>query len=250
MKISALLVILSLVTFGLFGCAESEVIDVNSAKGAFTRGERLAKNERFEEAIAYFHQVKNKYPYSKYAVAAELKVANIQFDRERYIEAETDYRLFKEFHPTHPEIDFVTFRLGLSYFKQLPDTIDRDLTLAHKAILYFDEVINSYSKSKYVPEARNYKREALKKLAGKEEYIANFYFIRKMYDSALGRYVDLLQKYPNIGYNKQALYGATISAYRDKNYAAARKYFQKLAATFPKSDERSKAEKELSDGKQ
>ncbi|MCB0422896.1 MAG: outer membrane protein assembly factor BamD [Bdellovibrionales bacterium] len=236
--------------FSLVHCAETEVVDVNSAQGAFQRGERLAKSERFEEAIAYFQQVKNKFPYSKYAVASELKIANIQFDRERFIEAETDYRLFKEFHPTHPEIDFVTFRLGLSYFNQLPSTIDRDLSIAHKAILYFDEVINSFSESKHVTEAKRYKQEALRKLADKEQYIADFYFIRKKYDSALGRYVDLLQKYPNVGLNKQALYGATISAYRDKNFAAARKYFQKLASTFPDSSERTKAEKELSSGSQ
>ncbi|MDC0980101.1 outer membrane protein assembly factor BamD [Bdellovibrionales bacterium] len=250
MKMMLFYILIPCLSLFSISCAENEVADLNSAKGAFQRGERLAKSERYEEAISYFHQVKNKYPYSKYAIASELKVANIQFDRERFIEAETDYRLFKEFHPTHAEIDFVTFRLGLSYFKQLPDSIDRDLSIANKALLYFNEVINSYGSSQYLTEAKKYKAEALKKLAGKEEYIANFYFIRKKYESALGRYVSLLNKYPNIGFNKQALFGATVSAYRDKNYAAARKYFRKLAATFPNSSEKTAAEKELSRGGQ
>ena len=248
MKSKLLCTLVLVVSSLLLGCAEEEIVDINSAKGAFDRAEYLAKSERFEEAIAYYHQVKNKHPYSKLAVVSELRVADIQFKRERYIESEADYRLFKEFHPSHPKSDYVTYRLGLSYFMQLPSTVDRDLALAKKAILYFDEVIHSYKGSSFVPKAIEYRKKSLKMLAGQEEYIGNFYYIRKKHESAMLRYIELLKKYPNLGFQKRALYRATVSAYRHKDFATARKYFQKLAKAFPESKEKSDAEKELSRG--
>jgi outer membrane protein assembly factor BamD len=148
-------------------------------------------------------------------------------------------------HPSHPQSDYVTFRLGLSFFNQLPATIDRDLAVAERAILYFDEVVNTYPKSQYVTEARDYKTKALKMLADKEYYIANFYFIRDFYESALGRFEDLLNKYPKMGLDAKALYGATVSAYKIKELGKAKTYYQRLATEFKGSSEAEKARREL-----
>src|SRR5262249_18604911 len=155
-------------------------------------GEKFEKDERYEEAIAQFNTVKNKFPYSKLATEAELKVAEINFKREEFVEAQNAYQVFKEMHPSHPKIDYVTYRLGLSFFNQLPSTIDRDLAVAERAILYFDEVIQSYPQSSHVKDAREYKTKSLKMLAEKEYYVGHFYFIRDFYDSALTRFEGLL----------------------------------------------------------
>ena len=135
--------------------------------------------------------------------------------------------------------------MGLSFYKQLPSTIDRDLSVADRAILYFDEVINSYSASPYVKEAQEHKTKALKMLAEKEYYIGNFYFIREKYDSALGRFEGLIARYPGLGQDAKALYGAAVSAYKTKDLGKAKTFYQRLVTEFRDSEEAKKARHEI-----
>lgn len=229
----------------LSGCSTTPELDTSTPEGAYALAEKYDKDERYEEAITQYSAVKNKHPYSKLATEAELKVAEIYFKREDFIEAQSAYQTFKELHPTHPRIDYVTFRMGLSLYNQLPGTIDRDLAVAERAILYFDEVVQSFPTSPHVGEAKEYKLKALKMLAEKEYYIGNFYFIRDFYLSALGRFEDLLEKYPTSELAPQALYGASVSAYKIKDLAKAKTYYRRLTTEFKDSKEADKARSEL-----
>lgn len=235
----------ALLTGILAGCSSTPELDTSTPEGAYALAERYDKDERYEEAITQYGVVKNKHPYSKLATEAELKIAEIHFKREDYVEAQAAYQTFKELHPTHPQIAYVTFRMGLSLYKQLPETIDRDLGVAERAILYFDEVIQSYPQSANVGEARDYKTKALKMLAEKEWYIGNFYFIRDFHLSALGRFEGLLEKYPKLGFDAQALYGAAVSAYKIQELAKAKTYYRRLTTEFQDSKEATKARSEL-----
>lgn len=247
-KLLLKLLISSALIFGFVGCASTEKLDKNTAEGAFALAQKFEKEERYEEAITYYTEVKNKFPYSRFAVESELKIADIEFARENFPEAEGAYKLFKEFHPNHAKSDYVTYQLGLSVFSQLPPTIDRDLALATAAIDHFEKVISNYPASEYVAKATEYKGKAQKMLAEKADYVANFYYIREKWQSALGRYEDLMRNYPNMGYELKAIYRATISAYKIKDMDRAKSYFKRLLAEFPKSKELEQARAELSDG--
>ena len=230
--------IVSLLTFAVAGCASGDRIDTSTPEGAYKLAEQYENDERFEESVGKYTDVKNKYPYSRFAILAEMKIADVQFKRESYIEAQYAYQTFKELHPKHPQIDYVTFRLGLSFFNQLPSTLDRDLSLADKAILYFDEVMTSYPGSKHAKEAQDKKTEALKMLAGKEIYVANFYFKKKQYGSALGRFEAVLRNFANVeGFGPPALIGAARSAKETGDRDKVSRYVKTLLAKFPQSDE-------------
>ncbi|HVK62183.1 MAG TPA: outer membrane protein assembly factor BamD [Bdellovibrionales bacterium] len=223
------------------GCSSTPTYDTSTPEGAFKSAEELEKDERYEEAIARYGEVKNKHPYSKLATEAELRIADIQFTRESYVDAQGAYQLFKEFHPKHPRIDYVTFRLALSYYNQLPSTIDRDLSLAEKAILYFDETINSYPSSKFVKESKEKREAALKMLGEKEMYIAAFYTKRDMYESALKRFEYILKTYPNLGFDAPALYGAAKSAFETGEKERGNQHLKNLYSLYPSSDEAKRA---------
>ena len=205
---------LIIVFLALSACSSEPTLNSSTPEGGFKLAERYEKDERFEEAIAQFSQVKNKFPYSTLTTEAELRVADINFKREDYVEAQNGYQTFKELHPSHPKIDYVTLRLGLSFYHQLPSTIDRDLSLAEKAILYLDEVVTSHPNSKHVAEAQKHKSKILQMLAEKEYYVGEFYFKRGKFDSALSRFEDLLSKYPQSKLTAKALKGAAISAHK------------------------------------
>ncbi len=222
-----------------------ESTDPSTAEGAFKSAQALEKDDRFEEAIIKYQEVKNQHPYSKYANLAELAIADVHFKREAYIEAQGAYQLFKDFHPKHPKIDYVTYRLGLSFFMQLPATIDRDLSIAEKAILYFSEVQKSYPNSSYVKEAKQNRIDCLKMLAEKELYIADFYFKRESWKSALGRYEDMLRVYSKLGYDARAIYGAAVSAHKAGERTKTQQYLKRLLNQYPTSTEAKKARQEI-----
>ncbi len=227
--------VLSLLASLLFACSSTETYDANSAEGTFKNAEELEKAERFEEAVAKYREVKHKYPYSKIAVDAELRAADLEFKREAYVEAQQAYLTFKDFHPKHASIDYVTYQLAMSYYHQLPDTVDRDLSLADKAITYFDEVIGSFPNSKHFKDAREKKEDIRTRLAAKEDYIADFYFKRDRYESALGRYEELLETFPGLGFDEKALFRATVSAYKIGQIDKGGKHYNKLREKYPNS---------------
>lgn len=224
-----------LACLGIFsaGCSSTSEVDQNTAAGRFQVAEELDKDERFEEALTKYAEVRNKFPYSKFAVEAELKQADIYFKREQFPEAQTAYQLFKDFHPKHPRNDYVTYRIAMSYFGDIPPTIDRDISPAFKAIEVFNEVISRYGSSKYAKEAREKKADCLRMLAEKEGYIGNFYFIRDRYEPALRRYEGLLKRYPNSALTEQALYRAGVSAFKIGKKDIGSKHLKNLIARFP-----------------
>ncbi len=232
---------IAVLVLGVSACSTADKIDTSTPEGAFKLAEEFEKDERYEEAIQKFQDIKNKNPYSRFAALSELKIADLQYKREAFIEAQNAYQLFKDFHPKHAQIDYVTFRLAMSYFMQLPTSIDRDLSTADKAILYFDEVVNSYPSSQYVAEAKQHRADCLKMKAEKELYIAHFYFIREMYDSAEKRFETVLDKYPGLGFEPRALYGAAKSAFETGEKDKGRQLYNSLESQYAGSDEAKKA---------
>jgi len=229
---------------GLLACSSLEKKS-DTPDGAYAIAEEFDKDERYEEAIRRYTEVKNKFPYSNFATKAELAIADVYFKQESYPEAQVSYQAFRELHPKNPQIDYVIFRIGLSYYNQLPTTIDRDLTVSQEVINTFDELMKKYPSSQYVNEAADKKLATLKMLAGKEDYIAFFYFKREMYDSALTRYETLLAKYPKLGYDEKALYGAAYAANKLGDTFKTKKYMTELVEKYPKSDEAQRAQKEI-----
>jgi outer membrane protein assembly factor BamD len=217
-------------------CASDEK-KTDSAEATFNVAQEYEKDERFEEAIKKYSEVKNKYPYSAFATKAELAIADVYYKQESYGEAQINYQTFRELHPTHPQTDYVIFRTGLSFYQQLPETIDRDLSLATDAISSFDELLQKFPQSSFVNEAQEKKASALKKLAEKEDYVGDFYFRRKIYDSALLRYEYLYSNYPKLGLDERALARSYYSEVKLKDRAKTKKYRDLLKSQFPQSKE-------------
>lgn len=227
-------------TFVISACSSIDEIDTSKPEGQFQLAEEFEKNERYQEAIMKYTDLKNQHPYSRFATEAELRIANIHFKRDSFIEAKLSYQLFREYHPKHSKTDFIIFRIGLSSFNQLPTTVDRDFSEAKSAIAAFNQLIKYFPNSPYTKEARIKKTEVFKKLAEKEMYIANYYFQRKQYKSSLKRFENIMYKYPRVGLNSAALYGASISAFEVKENDLAKKYLNQLYSDYPKSSETNK----------
>ena len=237
-----MLAFLSLIAFQV-GCSSSSSKDANSARGLFEIAKELEEDELYEQALQKYAEVRNKHPYSRYAVQAELRIADVHFKRENYEEAQIAYQIFKDLHPKHPQIAYVTHRLALCYFHRLPSTIDRDLGQANRAILYFNEVLSNFPRSKYAKEAKKKRDEVQNMLAAKELYIADFYYKRDSYNSALLRYKYLVKNFPNSDLMPKALLRGSISAAEIGEKEESRTLIGMLLKRFTNSEEAADAEK-------
>lgn len=234
-KISKLLFILAILSF-FSGCSTVDK-DPQNAEEAFKIAQDYEKADRYQIAIQRYTDVKNKYPYSSLATEAELAIADVHYKAEDYSDAQITYQNFRELHPKHPKSDYVVFRTGMSYYQQLPETIDRDLTLANDAIYQFNELIKKFPASTYIAEAEDYRKKSYLMLTEKEIYIADFYFKEKIFDSALLRYESTIAKYNGFGFDSRALFGAIKSARELKNVEKEKQYTEVLLSKFADSPE-------------
>ncbi len=164
---------------------------------------------KYQAAIKHFEQLKDWYPFSKYAILAELKIGDANYHLENYAEAIAAYEEFEQLHPRNEAIPYVIYQIGRCYYEQT-DTIDRDQTSAKKAVEVFQRLAQSYPESPYTRQSQSHILNCYKQLAGHEFYVATFYYNNKRTKAALQRFNAVVSKYPDVGYHHQALQYITI----------------------------------------
>lgn len=182
---------LGVALFLLLAACSSAEKKADTPEELFKLANFYESGNRYEEALRRYNDIRQRFPYSNYAVEADLKVADVYYTQESYAEAQLAYESFREQRPQHEKSDYVLFRIGMSYYQQLPSTIDRDLSLAPSAIRSFEDLIEYYPLSTHVPEAKEKMADVQDRLVQKAQYIADFYFKRGSYQSALERYEQL-----------------------------------------------------------
>lgn len=232
---------LILLAFFLTHCVSYDQHDTSKPSGAFGLAKQLEEDERYEEALAQYRDLKNRFPYSRFAVEAELQMAEIYFKKESFAEAQGAYQLFKELHPKHPKIDYVTFKIGESIFMQLPSTLDRDLSLAPAAIKEFQVLMRDFPNSPYIAKAKEKRQEIIDMLANKELYIADFYYRTERWKPALVRYEKYMHDFPSHKKQPHAYYRAALSADKFGDEKKRTLLLRTLIDRYPESREAKKA---------
>jgi len=158
------------------------------------------------EANNAFNTLKQKYPYSKYAALADLRLADVKFKAGAYLEAIEAYRLFIQSHPSHEEVPYAKFREALSNFKELsddyfflPPSYEKDQNQVQKAATAFKEFLDTYPDNKNATEATEKLRLCRHRLFDHDLYVARFYRRIKKYPGAIGRYEFVRHHYAEYG---------------------------------------------------
>ena len=158
------------------------------------------KKRNYLDAADAFKRLKDRYPYSKQAILAQLKVADAYFYEKKYDEAQQAYREFEKLHPTSPAVPYCIYREGLCNYRQR-STIDRDQTYTRRAIAEFLRLKQKYPHSQFIPAANSCLARCRQDLAAKEFYVAEFYYRTEHYPAAIERYQTLIQDYPEFPKN-------------------------------------------------
>ncbi|MCB9060635.1 MAG: outer membrane protein assembly factor BamD [Halobacteriovoraceae bacterium] len=179
----------------LYSCATERPTGNTEAEVIYKEAQELMEGGRYLLAIEKVNLIKTQFPYSFYASYAELLYADILFEQDNFEEAAGTYILFKDFHPKHKKVEYVHYRIAESYFRQLPSTFDRDLSVADQAISFYEDLVQKFPNTNYKKEAIEKINKCKKMKRDREQYIADFYFKTEVYDSAVYRYNEILKTY-------------------------------------------------------
>ena len=220
-------------------CSSTEDLsDINSAERAFKEAKEYEKDERYEEALRRYDDIKNKFPYSQYSKESDLRIADIYFKKEEFASAALSYSNFKYLYPNHSKIPYVSLQLALSYFNQLPSTIDRDLSKGHQAIQEFNVVLDKYPGTAFAKTAAEKKKATQDMLAEKESYIANWYFKKEKFLSAMRRFEGLTKMSAPSKLTSEAYLKGAISAFEIGEVGKGKALLEQLSKKFPSENTR------------
>ncbi len=207
-----------LVVILLVSCASEKPTGKTEAEILYKEAMSLAKDERFLLATEKLNNLKNQYPYSFYATPAELLQAEILFKQESYVESAEAFLLFKELHPKHEKISYVIYMIAESYYRQMPDTFDRDLDAAIEARNYYQQLTKLYPDSEQAKEASSKISNVSRMLRDKEQYVADFYFKTEVYAAAKWRYLDILEHFKDEKLRSHSMQRIIASSLNLKQY--------------------------------
>lgn len=214
--------------FLIAACSSDKPKGRTEAEILFKEAQELIDSERYILATEKLNAIKTQHPYSFYATPAELLQADVLYLQESYVEAAAAYLLFRDFHPRHEKIPYVIFRIAESFYKQIPDTIDRDLEPAMESIKYYDEVRMKYPDSSYRPEAEKKIKHAQHMLRQKDEYIADFYFKTEQFAPARYWYLDILTNYQDTKTRNHAMLRTILATSELKEWQPCLDYIEKF----------------------
>jgi outer membrane protein assembly factor BamD len=247
--------LLALALLPLLACATSRVSMSGEIKYGKTAEEdyqfgteELGKSN-YMEAQKLLEHVRSKYPFSKYAALAELRLADAKFKQEKYLEAAEAYKAFAQLHPTHDEADYADFRAAFSHFKDAPSDFllfpaasEKDQRQLKIAVERLRGYLKDRPGGKHQAEAEALLAEAQGRLAAHEWYVAEFYFKRDHWLGAAGRLETLLKDYPGSRQEPKALLLLARAYLGAQEGFRAQQALQRFLARFPDDPRRAEAE--------
>jgi outer membrane protein assembly factor BamD len=223
--------------FGLQACHKKGVklVGNETDEEAIQKCIALSEKKQFTKAVECLEIFKSRYPESHYALEAELSIADNYYQKKEWILAAETYQLYAKLHPSSDKLDYAYYRAGLAYQNQLPKSIDRDLGAINEAENNFAAVFRRFPESPYAELAQAKFNEIRGRSAKKDMYVGRFYYKYGQYRAAIPRFLEVLQDYPTLGFDEDALFHLAFSFYRlgiqDKAVGAAQIMQEKFPNT-------------------
>ena len=226
------------------------------AKRAYDEALQEFRAHNWIEAQALFREVKRKYHYSKYAKLAELRIADADFEQEKYAEAIRMYRQFVHDHRSDvEEVTYARSRIAEAQYRQisesflLPTADERDQAVILDAFKELKGFVHDYPNAKDSEKIRELLADVTARLMRHELYVARFYLQRDNFEAAVLRIQYAMRNFaggPQLrggaivdgvdsGLEAEALLVLGKVYLKMKKYPEARDSFSAILRDYPKS---------------
>jgi outer membrane protein assembly factor BamD len=174
----------------------------------YNNGVDALNAQRYDTAADQFNLVEQNYPYSTWAVNAQLMEGYTKYLQNHYTDAIGLLDRFIQLHPVDREIAYAYYLRALCYYEQIAD-ISRDQRGTQLAMSALQEVVNRFPDSAYARDARLKIDLCRDHLAGKEMAIGRWYESQHLYEAAIGRFQRVVDDYQTTNHVPEALHRLT-----------------------------------------
>lgn len=215
----------------LAACASIDYRSMSAAE-IYNVGQDYFDRGKWNKAKETFEKLKEIHPFSLKVTPAELRIAECLYEKKDYAEAIVALEEFLIRHPTYKDVPEAIYYLGLSNYAQKL-SIDRDQSFTVEANRHFRRLTTQFPDTEWAEKARPMLIETRERLAKRERYVGKFYWKQREYYSALGRYLTLIDDYPDTSLYEEALYMAARCELKLNELADARRHVGSLLTRFP-----------------
>jgi outer membrane protein assembly factor BamD len=204
-----LLIMLSLGGCSLFE-SDDKPVDLSSIPPGqlYSSGIDALTAKRYDVAVKQFDGLEQTYPYSSFAVNAQLMEGYTEYLRNHYTDAIAVLDRFISLHPSNRDIAYAYYLRALCYYEQIAD-IQRDQKGTQDAMTALQEVVTRFPDSAYGRDARLKIDLARDHLAGKEMEVGRYYERQHLYTAAIGRFQRVVDDYQTTNHVPEALHRLT-----------------------------------------
>jgi len=221
--------------------AESALDYTDNARREYEAALDAFEDKNWELSDELFNEVKRKYAYSRYARLAELRLADANFQQEKFAEAISGYKEFVHDHPNDPEVPYARYRIAkaeydsVSQSVMLPPLEERDLASVNDALITLRSFLSDYPASEHREELRYMLDVVLGLLARHELYVARYYLGEGRFDAAVTRCEYAIKTFKSSGLEPEALVLLGEIYMKQKRRKDAREVLTKLLEIYPES---------------
>jgi len=172
------------------------------AKRAYDEAMEEFNSHNWLQAQQLFREVKKKYSYSRYARLAELRIADADFEQEKYADAVRAYKQFVHDHRSDvQEVTYARARIAEAQYKEisesflLPASEERDQATTLEAYKEMRAFLHDFPEARESAKICALIEDVTVKLVKHELYVARFYLARDNYDAAVARAQYALRNY-------------------------------------------------------
>lgn len=174
----------------------------------YSHGVDALNAKNYSVAVTQFDHVEENYPYSSWAVNAQLMQGYTQYLQNKYTDSIGTLNRFIQLHPTSRDIAYAYYLRALCYYEQIAD-ISRDQKGTQDAMGALQDVVNRFPDSPYARDASLKIDLCRDHLAGKEMEIGRYYEKQHLYSAAIGRFQRVVDDFQTTNHVPEALHRLT-----------------------------------------
>ena len=198
----------------------------------YNNGVDALNRKDYGVAVTQFDAVQQNYPYSPWAVNAQLMDGYAEYLRNHYTDAVAQLDRYVQLHPASKDTAYAYYLRALSFYEQIAD-VQRDQKGTQEAMVALQEVVNRYPDSAYGRDSRLKIDLCRDHLAGKEMEVGRYYEKQQLYAAAIGRFQRVVDNYQTTNHVPEALHRLTEIYLKLGLTDQARKTASVLAYNYP-----------------
>ena len=239
---SKTITLIILLIFGILSCTKKEVKESiikevsmeQQVRDAYLEGKKSLEEGDVLFAAKKFNEAETLFPQSDWASRAALMAAYSYYKQDYYGDAIGELERFLRVYPKDPNLSYVYYLLGISYYEQIVDE-KKDLNSIKNSKKYFELILDKYPNTDYALDSE-FKLDLINDvLASKEMYVGRYYFKKKKWIAAINRFRTVVDEYDKTIYTEEALHRLVETHYIIGLTEEAKKYAKLLGYNYQSS---------------